>query len=210
MARETPRRTGPIERGPSGFARLLSSGSTEWPPGQSAKKIAGQDSSSRTFLSSGCLFGFAGGGSTRASESAERPSIATAIVWPKSLTVPKPTAASSCPSRMSLANCLPACGGKRRSVPSSRITPSMSQISFPRLPPSTPPSFSSSQPRPIDDSLIKYDPDADIAALERNPPTPPTITDHMIGRGAEIPPPQVQAVFAIPPYKNRVASPHQG
>jgi hypothetical protein len=38
--------------------------------------------------------------------------------------------------------------------------------------------------RPIDDSLIKHDPDADVAALERNPPTPPTITDHMIGRGA--------------------------
>src|SRR6266436_5541812 len=77
------------------FARLLCSGSTEWTTGRSAKKIAGQDSSSRTFLSSGCLFGFAGGGSTRASASAERPSIATAIVWPKSLTVPKPTAASS-------------------------------------------------------------------------------------------------------------------
>src|SRR4030081_2364034 len=29
--------------------------------------------------------------------------------------------------------------------------------------------------RPIDDSLIKHDPDADVAALERNPPTPPTI-----------------------------------
>jgi hypothetical protein len=33
--------------------------------------------------------------------------------------------------------------------------------------------------RPIDDSLIKHNPDADVAAFERNPPTPPTITDHI-------------------------------
>ena len=36
--------------------------------------------------------------------------------------------------------------------------------------------------RPFDNALIKDDPDADIPTFQRNPPTPPTVPNDMIGR----------------------------